>query len=66
MTGFDRIKQLLDPGRWPRTEIPSRQILWILTVACFQFIGDCWRRHVRPDLTLDFARAIDSGIATLF
>ena len=38
---------------------------WILTVTCFQFMGDYWLRHVRPDLTLDFATAIDSGVATL-
>ena len=40
-------------------------MLWILTVTCFQFMGDYWLRHVRPDLTLAFATAIDAGIASL-
>ena len=29
-------------------------------------MGDYWLKNVRPDLTLDFARATDSGFATLF
>ena len=41
-------------------------MLWVLTVVCFQFMGDYWLRHVRPDLTLDFAEAIDAGVVTLF
>ena len=41
-------------------------MLWVLTVVCFQFMGDYWLRHVRPDLTLAFVEAIDAGVATLF
>ena len=37
VTGFNMIAQLLDPGEWPHPKTPGRQILWILTVACFQF-----------------------------
>ena len=30
--GNRKIKSLLDPGRWPHPEIPTRQMLWILTL----------------------------------
>ncbi|EJK51883.1 hypothetical protein THAOC_28906, partial [Thalassiosira oceanica] len=60
--GYQRAKELLDPGRWPCPDVPTRQMLWILTVACFQFMGDYWLRHVRPDFTGAFARGIDSGV----
>ena len=63
--GFDRVQSLLDPGRWPHPEIPSRQMLWILTLVCFQFMGDYWLRHVRPDYTEAFAQGIDEGILSL-
>ena len=35
-SGFGKASQLLDPGRWPHPEIPARQMLWILTLVCFQ------------------------------
>ena len=41
-------------------------MLWVLTVVCFQFMGDYWLRHVRPDYTREFAKAIDAGIKSLF
>jgi hypothetical protein len=44
--GFNVIERLLDPGRWPHPDIPARQMLWILTLACLQFTGDYWIRHV--------------------
>ena len=44
---------LLDLGHcWQHPEIPPcRKILWILTFACFQSMGDYWFQfqHVRPD-----------------
>ena len=43
-----------------------RQMVWILTVVCFQFMGDYWLRNVRLDITLDFTKAIDVGVATIF
>ena len=33
---FTKFKNLLDPGRWPHPEIPIHQMLWILTLVCFQ------------------------------
>ena len=64
--GSNDIMELLDPGRWPHPEIPSRQMLWILTAICFQFMGDYWLRHVRPDYTEDFVRGIDDRVDQLF
>ena len=64
--GNRKIKSLLDPGRWPHPEIPTRQMLWILTLVCCQHRGDYWLRHVRPDWTESFARGIDGGIQSLF
>ena len=56
--GFYIISCLLDPGRWPHPEIPSHQIMWILTAICLQFMGDYWLRHIRPDFTEEFAREV--------
>ena len=64
--GFENIVNLLNTGRWPHLEIPSRQMLWILKVVCFQFLGYYWLRHVRPSTTREFAEAIDDGISNLF
>jgi hypothetical protein len=64
--GFNVIKHLFDPGRWPHPDIPARQILWILTLACLQFTGDYWIRHVQPDYTIEFAQSIDAGVKQLF
>ena len=58
--GYDRISHLLDPGRWPHPDIPTRQMLWVLMVFCLQFMGDYWLRHIQPDLTLDFALRSES------
>jgi hypothetical protein len=41
-------------------------MLWILTLACLQFTGDYWIRHVRPDYTIEFAESIDAGVKQLF
>ena len=41
-------------------------MLWILTLVCFQSMGDYWLCHVRPDRTGTFAVGIDLGIADLF
>jgi hypothetical protein len=62
---FELARQLLDPLRWPHPDIPTRQMLWLLTVACFQFQGDYWLQNVPPYLTGDFARDIDEGIMSL-
>ena len=66
LKGYTKLGDLLDPGRWPNPDIPTRQMLWILTVTCLQFMGDYWIRHVRPDLTEKFAQGIDKGISAIF
>ena len=66
LKGYAKLGELLDPGRWPNPDIPTRQMLWLLTVSCLQFMGDYWIRHVRPDLTERFAKGIDEGIETIF
>ena len=63
--GFDIMMTLLYPGTWPHPEIPSRQMVWILTVICFQFMGDYWLRHVRPDYTWECVEGIDAGVNSL-
>ena len=65
--GFNQMKDFLDPGRRPHPEIPSRQMLWILTMVCLKFmLGDYWMPQIRPDFTKDFAYGIDKGILELF
>ena len=64
--GCDKIRNLLDPGRWPNPDIPTRQMLWTLTVTCLQFMGDYWIRHVRPDMTERFSQGIDAGVKAIF
>ena len=64
--GFNKLKERLDLGRWPHPELPSRQILWILFVVYFQFMGDYWLRHISPDFTEEFAKGVDRGILKLF
>ena len=44
--GFNIITNTLDLGQYPHPEIPIRQMLWILTLACLQFQGDYWLRHI--------------------
>ena len=66
LKGFNKLAELLDPGRWPNPDIPTRQMLWVLTVTCLQFMGDYWIRHVRPDLTKSFAEGIDAGVRKIF
>ncbi len=41
-------------------------MMWILTLACLQFMGDYWIRYVHPDYTLEFAELIDAGVQQLF
>ncbi len=53
-------------GQWPHPDIPARQMLWILTLACLQFTCDYWSRHICPDNTLEFAKLIDAGEQYLF
>jgi len=64
--GLDKAVSLLDPCRWPHPEIPTRQMIWVLTLVCFQNMGDYWLRHILPDYTEQFARDIDDGIRSLF
>ena len=47
--GFEKVAAQLDPGKWSHPEIPVRQILRVLVLACFQFQGDYWLRHARTD-----------------
>ena len=52
ITGFTQASALLGPRPWPMADIPARQMpCWILTVVCFQFMGDYWLRHIKPDYT---------------
>jgi hypothetical protein len=37
-------------------------MLWILTLACLQFTGNYWIRHIHPDYTIEFAESIDAGV----
>jgi hypothetical protein len=37
-------------------------MLWILTLACLQFQGDYWLRHIDPRLTEEFAGGLDEDI----
>ena len=60
--GFDIITNTLDPGQYPHPEIPIRQMLWILILACLQFQGDYWLRHIDPRLTEEFSASIDEDI----
>ena len=64
-SNFESVKEILNPGRWPHPEIPLRQMLWILTVVCLQFMGDYWLRHVSPDYTEEFSQKTDEGIHQL-
>ena len=63
--GFDRAKELLDPAEWPHPDIPTQQMLFLLTLACFQFQPDYWTRHIRPDFTDDFTKDIDEAVMGL-
>ena len=63
--GYEKVAAQLDPGKWSHPEIPVRQMLWVLVLACFQFQGDYWLRHVRPDWTETFAQSIDEGVLNL-
>ena len=31
---FDEISTMLDPSKWSHPEVPTRQMLWLLTVVC--------------------------------
>jgi hypothetical protein len=42
LKGFTSISDLLDPGQWPHPNIPTQQMLWIVTLICMQFMGDYW------------------------
>ena len=63
--GFDMAKELLDPAAWPHPDIPTQQMLFLLTLACFQFQPDYWSRHIRPDFTDDFTNVIDDAVMSL-
>ena len=65
LKGFDKAKRLLDPATTSHPDIPTRQMLFLLTLACFQHQPDYWCRHIRPDYTGDFAAAIDEGVSSL-
>jgi len=62
---FDVVSKKLDPGRYPHPEIPTRQMQWILTLACLQFQGDYWLGHIDPRLTEQFMKGINEGIYQL-
>ncbi len=66
LKGITSISNLLDHGRWPYPNIPTQQMLWILTLVCMQFMGDYWSWHIRPDYTADFAQGLDEGIHKIF
>ena len=52
---------MLDPVKGCRPEIPTRQMLWLLTVICLQNLGDYWIKRIRPGWTEAFAGAIDNN-----
>lgn len=56
---FVMIDPLLNPGRWPHPDVPARQMLRILALACLQLMDDYWIRYIHPDYTLKFAESID-------
>ena len=70
--GFEKTStsDLLDPGRWPHPwiPIPCRQMLWILTLVCFQTMRDYWLRHVPPGQTMEFATRdrLSSQVSALY
>ena len=56
---YKDISEMLDPVKWCHPEIPTRQMLWLLTIVCLQNLGDYLIRHIRPDWTETFAKRID-------
>ena len=56
---FDVIKQLLDPGCFDPTFVPSRQCLWALTLRCLQNQGSYLYHHVAPHITAAHAKQLD-------
>ena len=48
-------------AKWCHPGIPTRQMVWLLTVVCLQNLGDCWIRHIRPDWTEEFAKIADKN-----
>ena len=56
---FVLIDPLLNLGRWPHPDVPARQMLRILALACLQLMDDYWIRYIHPDYTLKFAESID-------
>ena len=55
----------MDPVAWPHPDILTQQMLFLLTLACFQFQPDYWSRHIRPDFTDDFTNVIDNAVMSL-
>ena len=58
---YNEISEKLDPAKWCHPEIPTRQMLWLLTCVCLQNVGDYWIRHIRPDWTEDFVKTNDKN-----
>lgn len=61
----EKASALLDPVRWPHRVMPSRQMLWVLNLVCFQFNGNYCLWHVRPDYTENVSRGINNGVINL-
>ena len=55
------IKALLDPRRWTRPEIPTRQLAFLMLRNCLQFWGDYWLRNLPPQVTEAFAEALNAS-----
>ncbi|EJK59095.1 hypothetical protein THAOC_20726 [Thalassiosira oceanica] len=62
----DMIKALLDPRRWTQPEIPTRQLAFLMLRNCLQFRGDYWLRHLPPQMTEAFAKALDESTMGFF
>lgn len=53
------IKALLNPRRWTQPEIPTCQLAFLMLLQnCLQFRGDYWLRHLPPQVTKAFAKAL--------
>ena len=62
---LNEIGELLDPMAICPQEVPSRQCLWLLTLICLQFKGNCFIRHIPPQYTESFCRFIDDEVNNL-
>ena len=58
---YKEISEMLDPAKWCHPEIPTRWMVWLLTVVCLHNLGDYWIRHTRPDWIEESEKNIDNN-----